>query len=533
VAESGWDVVDGGAQFLTGLAQGVSPRAVAVAPPGRDPAALIAQAGVACLASGRGVLVVAPDGRDADRFLEAFIAAGVPAEMVVHLAADVGPAERYRRFLRVLRGQARVVIGARAATFAPVHELGLAVLWDDGDDLHAEPRSPYPHAREVLALRTTVGSGCGLLVLGHVRTAEGERLVRSGWANALHATRAFVRDTAAEVRTAADDADSGRDLDARSARIPGIVLRTLREALTRGPVLVQVPRAGYVPLLRCQDCRSAARCQSCTGPLRLEGDRAAPVCTWCGTDHSDWHCSSCSGQRLRVSRSGVRRTAEELGRALPGAPVITSGRDGIVATVGSAPALVLATPGAEPVAAGGYAAVALLDGDRLLDRADLRASEEALRRWANAAALCRTREEAGQVVVVAEPSMPAVQALVRRDPEGFAQQEFDERAAAHMPPAARVITLTAPGADLAEYLAAVELPRGTEVLGPSPTSPARQGSDAPEPAGRQSPLKERVVLRVPLASGGALASAIRAVAAVRSAHKREHVMVQVDPLVLD
>jgi primosomal protein N' (replication factor Y) len=123
--------------------------------------------------------------------------------------------------------------------------------------------------------------------------------------------------------------------------------------------------------------------------------------------------------------------------------------------------------------------------------------------------------------------------LVRRDPEGFAQQEFDERAAAHMPPAARVITLTAPGADLAEFLAAVELPRGTEVLGPSPTSPARQGSDAPEPAGRQSPPKERVVLRVPLASGGALASAIRAVAAVRSAHKREHVMVQVDPLVLD
>ena len=68
--------------------------------------------------------------------------------------ADLGPAERYRRWLRVRRGHVRVVVGTRAAMFAPVADLGLVVVWDDGDDLHAEPRAPYPHVREVLALRS-------------------------------------------------------------------------------------------------------------------------------------------------------------------------------------------------------------------------------------------------------------------------------------------------------------------------------------------------------------------------------------------
>ena len=71
----------------------------------------------------------------------------------VCLTADLGPSERYRRWLAVLRGSVRISAGTRAAMFAPVHDLGLVVLWDDGDDLHAERRAPYPHAREVLALR--------------------------------------------------------------------------------------------------------------------------------------------------------------------------------------------------------------------------------------------------------------------------------------------------------------------------------------------------------------------------------------------
>ncbi len=98
---------------------------------------------------------------------------------------------------------------------------------------------------------------------------------------------------------------------------------------------------------------------------------------------------------------GARRTAEELGRAFPAVPVRTSGRDHVLDEVPDRPALVVCTPGAEPVAAGaGYAAALLLDGWAMLTRPDLRAGEDALRRWIAAASLVRGD---GQVVVVAEP----------------------------------------------------------------------------------------------------------------------------------
>jgi len=112
-------------------------------------------------AAGRGVVIVVPDARDLARVDAALTAVNQAANQTVNqgaeghvcLTADLGPAERYRRWLAVLRGTVRVVAGTRAAMFAPVRQLGLVVLWDDGDDLHAEPRAPYPNAREVLALR--------------------------------------------------------------------------------------------------------------------------------------------------------------------------------------------------------------------------------------------------------------------------------------------------------------------------------------------------------------------------------------------
>src|SRR4029079_14567038 len=156
------------------------------------------------------------------------------------------------------------------------------------------------------------------------------------------------------------------------------------------PVLVQVPRRGYVPALACGRCRTIARCRHCTGPLSLpDRDASGAVCRWCGREQAALRCVRCGSDAVRAVVVGARRTAEELGRAFPGTAVITSGGDNMVAAVADGPALVVATPGAEPVAADGYGAALLLDAWALLGRQDLRAAEDALRRWMAAAALVR------------------------------------------------------------------------------------------------------------------------------------------------
>ena len=504
-----WSRYPAGPAFLAALAGGRSPRAVWSALPGPTWPEEIALAVRAAAASGRGAVVVVADGRDLDRVARALAEQGVTAAA---LSADLGPAERYRRWLTVLRGGVRVAIGTRATAFAPVQQLGLVVVWDDGDDLHAEPRAPYPHVRDVLVGRAHL-TGAAVLVGGHARTAEGQLLVETGWARPLGAERAVVRAVAPAVDGTSDD-QLARDPQAQAARLPAAAFDAARRALADGaPVLVQVPRRGYVPSLACARDRTPARCPSCAGPLAAPASDAVLACRLCGRPAADWSCPVCEGSRLRSSVVGARRTAEELGRAFPGTPVRTSGRDEVLATVSGGPALVVSTPGAEPVAEGGYGAVVLLDGWAALGRADLRAGEEALRRWFAAAALARP---GARVVCVADRALPAVQALVRWDPAGAAARELAERTELRFPPAVRLASVQGTPAAVAELLGSLPEPARRDALGPVA---AGEG-------------QERLLLRAPRTAGPQLAAALKAAQSLRSARKGEPVRVELDPRVL-
>ncbi len=523
-----WGRYEHGPAFLAALASGAAPRAVWNALPGPEWAEELARAVAATLASGRGALVVLPDGRAvarADAALTALLGEGRHAV----LTADAGPEKRYAQWLAVRRGAVRAAVGTRAAMFAPVRDLGLVALWDDGDDSLAEQHAPQPHAREVLVLRATLDR-CAFLLGGWNCTVEAAQLVETGWARPLIAPRERVRTTAPLVRTVGDT-DLARDEAARAARLPTLAWQAAREGLRHGPVLVQVPRRGYVPRMACAVCRTPARCGHCAGPLQAQESGAAPRCGWCGREEGGRHCPECGSLRLRAQIVGARRTAEELGRAFPAVPVRTSGREHVLDTVPPGPALVVSTPGAEPVAEGGYAAALLLDGWAMLGRPDLRAGEDALRRWLAAAALVRPQGAGGTVVVVAEPTLRPVQALVRWDPAGHAVRELAERAELGFPPVSRMASVAGPAEAVADFLRAVELPAEAEVLGPVPLPVTAAGS--PRRSGAPPPGEhwERALVRVPPGRGAALAAALKAAQASRTARgSAAPVWVRVDPL---
>jgi primosomal protein N' (replication factor Y) (superfamily II helicase) len=528
-----WERYETGPAFLAALAGGRSPRAVWSALPGPAWPDEIAQAVAAVAKSGRGAVIVVPDARDL-ALVDAALGRQLGSGRHVVLSASLGLAERYRRWLAVTRGEVAVVAGTRSAMFAPVADLGLVVLWDEGDDLHAEPRAPYPHAREVLALRAYLGRS-GALIGGFGRTAEAALLVSSGWARPLAAARAEVRKHAPAVQPAGGEAELARDEAARSARLPSLALRIARAALAEGPVLVQVPRRGYLAAVACERCHARARC-SCGGPAELPGPQAPLRCGWCGSAIGR-SCRQCGHQGLRAVVTGARRTAEELGRAFSPLPVLTSGGTDVLDRVGSEPAVVVATPGAEPVATGGYRAAILLDGWAMLGLASLRAAEEALRRWLNAAALVRSAADGGSVVIVADGSLPAVQALVRWDPATFAERELAEREELRFPPAARMASVAGPAAAVDALLMAARFPGDAEVLGPLPGGSGQPGKAAAAgPAGDDAgrgPDAVRYLVRVPRSEGSELALALRAAQAVRTAAKEPGpVRVQLDPAAL-
>ncbi len=517
-----WEHVTHGVTFLQHLSSGGSPRAVWNAAPGDDWPTMLAHAAAATLVGGRGSLICVPDQRDAER-VSAAMTKVLGADQHVLLSADAGPAQRYRDFLAVSRGARRVVVGTRSAALAPVHDLGLVVVWDDGDDLHAEPRAPYPHVREMLVLRARQQK-TAMLLAGFARTCEAEVLLRSGWANELVSPRTVIRERARVDIAPAEDRAVG-------SRIPRPAYEAIREGLRSGPVLVQTPRAGYAPSLACERCRTPARCATCAGPLVLAGPATPPTCRWCGTADHAWACRECGHRGLRAPVRGEARTAEELGRTFAGTTIRSSSGDRVLRRVSADPDIIVATIGAEPVAEGGYATVVILDTWLTLAREDLRAPEEALRRWLGAAGLVRP---GGHVVAVGDPAHPVLQALVRWDPAGFAERELAERAAAHLPPAAALATITGEPGALDDALTLLSLPEVAEVLGPVPvtnesraTNDVRASTDA-----RSARDEQRAVIRVPLASADALAAALGELQRVRSARKLDAVRIQVDPLTI-
>lgn len=443
---------ENGAEFIEDVAAGAATRAVMTVLPGHLEhtwADVVATALATAATSGRGAIAVVPTAKNLD-LLEAALAERLPADSFVRLSSDSTPHTRYHGFMKARLGRVPVVIGTRAAAYAPVANLGMVVCWDDGDSSLVERRAPYCHARDVLLLRASAENTAALFA-GFSMSSEAARLVRTRWASHVRAPRALVRDYSPRIFSTGSEFELARDPLAAMARIPHLAFEHARRALARGPVLVQVARSGYIPSFSCERCRMPARCGECSGPLSVASGSSVPSCSWCGHLAQQWRCSECGFTHWRYSAAGATRTAEELGRAFPNVPVISSAGDHVRASVGPEPALVVATPGAEPVAFGGYAAALLLDADKMLRFDSLRAPEAALRRWLNAAALVRPAALEGTVVTTASPS-PVEQALVRWDPAWFARQELEERAQTGLPPAVRTAAVTGAEADVRAFM---------------------------------------------------------------------------------
>ena len=392
-----------------GAADGPVPRAGLVLEPAHFWTTMAADA-IEALDPDRGALLVAPDQRDVQRISAALAQRGIDHEV---LGSADGPEKRYRAFLRILRGASRVVVGTRSAAFAPVRDLALMILWDEADDLLIEPRAPYPHALTILQCRSAE-ERAALLLLSHARSVVETALADHGYLRMLEPAPAPITSVRPHIR-AMDD--------------------FLRE---------REGASGHVPAVSCSFCGTRCTCPTCAAPLSLAGRTGPLVCRVCGRREDGYRCPECDRTQVRAVVVGSSRTAEELRRAFPDAPFrVAGGAHGPVAD-DDVPdgAIVVATPGAEPVPAGGYAAALLLDADAMLARAAYDADTEAVRRWDNAIALVRPADDRGEVLVVGTATLPAIRDLVAHRSRAFLDRVLADRRALDLPPFAKVAEVT-------------------------------------------------------------------------------------------
>lgn len=506
--------------FLTRLSDGESPRAVwqlmpRVFPPHVADHPLI-DIVVATLSSGRRALIIVPTAADVDRFERVFDGAAPSARIAYQRASDSQYA-RYSTFLGALVGTIDVIVGTRSSIYAPLNDLGTIVIFDPGDDRLQDAQAPYLSALDI-GVRRAYFEKCGLIVASMSMSTHAATLVQSGWAVAMQPTIDDFRAHTAVIHVPGEE-ERLRDGSGGLGRIPTHVQQRIRQALEEGPVLIHVPHRGWHNVIVCERCRVPAHCDTCHGPLRSNA-RNHISCSWCARPQVDWHCDECASKMWTATRVGSSRTSEELGRIFAGVPIATSDAEhSILDSVNNKRRLVIATPGAEPVAQDGYVAGLVLDAQAIIGRPELWAPEEAFRRWMNVLGLIQAR---GTLTIVGVEDMRMSQALIRRDPMSFAFQLLDEREVLGFFPARCLIAVDGARPHVEGFMSELELPSRCELLGIA----SRVGRDVQKSHGGDA---VRALYRCHWDASDALIEQMKATQIARSTKRAGAVSIRVNP----
>lgn len=378
-------------------------------------------------------------------------------------ASELPHASRYETHLRSLRGEYVAVIGTRAAAWTPFPVPSVLAIWEDGSEHYRERRAPNFDILDIAVARVR-WERFGLVAASYSRSVKSQMLVQSEWAESVEPDPHAVRQNVPRIQVTDPDAFEREGISALSV-LPDAAFRTLREGLKTGPVLVQAMGIGRFVVLPCTNCRSRWHCEHCGVPLQSRGAllENAIACSNCGRPGDLTRCPACGAGPARTLEVGADRTARELGLAFPDVPVvISSSTTKIRRRIRSIPQIVVATAGAEPQVRDGYAAVVILEAERLAYSGRLDAEAAAARRWFSTFALGRPRSAgllAGQV-----PDRLS-SALVRWRPVQLAGELLSELRDVGFYPARWVVGLRGQASAVRSVLAKLE--SGEYALDPS------------------------------------------------------------------
>ena len=426
------------------------------------------QACAAALERGLGAIVLVPEIALTPQAVGRFRARFGDRIAILHSALT--EAERRDERDRILAGEARVVIGARSAVFAPVRGLGLLVVDEEHDASYKQDADPRYDARTVAAKRAALEGAVAVYGTATPRPESWARLERIELGGRLAGALPPVQ--VVDLRR-----EAGYPLSA-----------PLLEALGRigddgGKAILLLNRRGLAPALHCRACGLTIRCPNCDVALVLHGDGRLH-CHHCGhAEQGTETCPACGSPELARIGAGTQRLERELAAHVPELERFrldadAVGKPGAVAEVlgafAAADRAVLV--GTQMVAKGhhfaGVALAAVVDADTGLGMPDFRAEERTFQLLTQLAGRSG-RDAPGRVLVQTfQPDARAIRFAARHDVAGFLEGELERRRALGYPPFRHLVRILVSGPEPDPPMRALlELKAGlgdAELLGPAP-----------------------------------------------------------------
>jgi primosomal protein N' (replication factor Y) len=490
------------------------------------------------LARGRSVLMLVPEIALTPR-LGALLHARF-GERVAILHSALGAGERRDEWWRIRQGEARVVVGARAAVLAPVERLGLVVVDEEHESSYKQEESPRYSARDVAIVRARNDGAVAILgsatpsLESYSHAVEGRyRLLtlpdRIG-------ARPLARVTLLDMRKVVRE--EGPEV---------VISRPLREALgarleDKEQAMVLLNRRGYAGQLLCRQCGIALQCSECSVAMTLHRRATLAVCHYCGLGRATpERCQTCGGEYLRQVGYGTERVEEILKSLFPQSRVARMDRD-TMRRKGSHEALlsrfasreVDLLVGTQMLAKGhdfpAVTLVGVLAADSGLATPDFRAAERTFQLLTQVAGRAGRGEREGEVLIQAfAPEHYSLGFARAQDFEGFFESERKFRRALHYPPVVSLVNLVVEGDTMAEASTLARraasalkksVPEDVKVLGPAFAVRSKI-------AGR---YRSQILLKIPRREHARGRAAIRAM--LRDEALLRATMVDVDPTTL-
>jgi primosomal protein N' (replication factor Y) len=473
------------------------------------------------LKMGKSGLVLVPEialtPQTVERFRSRFDYAGQSGAGVAVLHSHLTDAERREEWMRIQRGEARIVIGARSAVFAPLRNLGIIIVDEEHENTYKQEETPRYHARDVAVMRGRLEKA--LVILGSATpSVESFRNVQSGKYILLELPRRADRQLMPLIRVV------DLRLQGKRAKSDGGLSAPLQMAITKRlefgqQTILFLNRRGYSTSLLCEQCGHVCRCPNCSLSLTLHRADNRLSCHLCGHQTKPpERCPECRDPGIQHSGIGTQRVEETIRRLFPKARLARMDADTMTRRGAYADVLgkfrarqIDILLGTQMIAKGldfpNVTLVGIINADIGLHSPDFRAGERTFQLLTQVAGRAGRGETEGEVIIQTfSPASPSIQHARHHDYSGFFEQEISFREAFRHPPFTRMILIQLRGVSM-ELTSRSAVQIATALRANAPSS-VEVSESAPAPLERaHGQYRYHVILKGK--SGVALAGVVR------------------------